>query len=108
MTTAIITHNGQQYVSSFAQVKLSFKNRKGKTVFLPCGFRKIKGEENSYWFLNTGTCLKAVYSDLDIKRDNEYNALPALEHDMIVEVDGEEYKVHINGNFSDAGYLVKV
>lgn len=52
--------------------------------------------------------LKSHYTEKDIAAIERFKTLDAILNDEVVEVDGRRYTLHINGNYSDAGYLIPV
>ena len=67
-------------------------------------------KENKIYILSVGACLKAVYTDADYKETERLASETPLNHGDIIRVKKRQgdYKVHVNGNYSDLGYLVAI
>lgn len=65
-------------------------------------------DEGKIWILQESACLKDKYSEADIAELNRLNAMTPIRDGDVVEVEGQQYKVRIQGDYSDAGYLVKI
>lgn len=66
------------------------------------------GEEEGIYIMQRGACLKAEYTEKDIKERKRLNTMKPLRTGDVVELGGKQYTVKINGDFSDAGRLIPV
>lgn len=66
------------------------------------------GEEEGIYIMQCSACLKAVYTDKDIEERARLNSMTPLRTGDIVELNGKQYTVKINGDYSDAGRLIPV
>jgi hypothetical protein len=62
--------------------------------------------EGRIYIMQKSACLKDHYTDKDMEESARLKAQVPVRHDDIVELQGAQYRVHINGNYSDAGYLI--
>jgi hypothetical protein len=65
-------------------------------------------DDDKIFILQTGSILKSHYTEQDYAEQNAFNALDPLQNGQQVIVNGKNYIVKINGNYSDAGYLVEI
>lgn len=64
--------------------------------------------EDKIWIMSVSPCIKSHYSDADYAETERLNKTLPLNDGDIVRIkgrEGKEYKVHVNGNYSDLGYL---
>lgn len=66
------------------------------------------GKDEGLYIMKRSACLKASYTDADIAEQRRLDAQIPVRNGDIVEVNGQQYKVTILGNYSDAGRLTKV
>ncbi len=67
--------------------------------------------EDKIWIMSVGACIKSNYSDADYAETERLNKTLPLKHGdrvLIKGREGKEYEVHVNGNYSDLGYLVPI
>ena len=64
--------------------------------------------EDKIHVMQKSAMLKSSYTSKDTEERTRLNAMKPLRTDDLVEVDGVKYKVRINGNYSNAGYLIKI
>jgi len=65
-------------------------------------------DDDKIFILQTGSILKSHYTEQDIAEQNAFNNLEALQDGQPVVVNNKNYIVKINGNYSDAGYLLEI
>lgn len=61
---------------------------------------KVKGD-GILWAMQSGSCLKAQYSDKDIAERNRLNTATPVRHSDIVQIEGKQYQTRVLGDFSD-------
>jgi len=67
--------------------------------------------EDKIWIMSVGACIKSHYSDADYAETERLSKTLPLNHGDVVRIRaryGKQYKVHVNGNYSDLGYLVPI
>ena len=68
-------------------------------------------KEDKFWILSTGACIKSHYSDADRSEAKRLSTEKPLQHNDVVRIRGKfgkQYRVHVNGNYSDLGYLIPI
>ena len=68
-------------------------------------------KEDKIWILSIGACIKAVYTDADYAEGERLSNESPLNHGDVVRIRaryGKQYRVHVNGAYSDLGYLVPI
>lgn len=68
-------------------------------------------KEDKIWIMSVGACIKSNYSDADYAETERLNKTLPLNDGDIVRIkgrEGKEYKVVVNGNYSDLGYLERI
>lgn len=66
------------------------------------------GGDEGIYIMKKSACLKAQYSDKDREESARLLAMTPLRTGDIVELNGQQYRVSILGNYSDAGRLKPV
>lgn len=89
-----------------ASFRVAIASRRGERT-ITCYLFNSK-DEGKIWILQEPACLKDKYSEVDVAELARLNAMTPIRNGDIVEVEGQQYKVRIQGNYSDAGYLVKI
>jgi hypothetical protein len=88
-----------------ATFRFAYKGFKGRDC-TGTGYLFYADDVQKIYVLQKSACLKAQYTAEDIaERDRLNNSTPIATGD-VVEVDGKQYTVKINGNYSDAGFLI--
>jgi hypothetical protein len=64
--------------------------------------------DDKIFVMQESACLKSHYSIEDRAELARLNAMTPIRDGDVVEVEGQQYKVKINGDYSDAGYLIKL
>ena len=67
--------------------------------------------EDKIWIMSVGACIKSHYSDADYGGTERLSKTLPLNHGDVVRIKkrgSKEYSVHVNGNYSDLGYLVPI
>jgi hypothetical protein len=67
--------------------------------------------EDKIWIMSVGACIKAVYTDADRAEGERLSRELPINHGDIVRIkgrDNKEFSVHVNGAYSDLGYLVPI
>ena len=67
--------------------------------------------EDRIHILSVGACIKSHYTDADYAEGERLSKVLPLNHGDIVRIKGrfgKEYKVHVNGNYSDLGELLPI
>jgi hypothetical protein len=77
----------------------------GKRPDLTCYVFTDK-EEETVWLMSSVSCLRGSYTAEQTAELDRLNAEPPVKHGDEVLFDGRKYTVHVQGNFSDAGYLI--
>ena len=65
-------------------------------------------KEDVIWIMSVGACIKSHYSDADRAETERLSKYLHLKDGDVVRIKGrhnKEYKVKVNGNYSDLGYL---
>jgi len=78
--------------------------------FSKCYLFEDQGEDKIY-IMSVGACIKAVYTDADYAEGKRLAQETPLNHGDIVRIknkSNKEYKVHVNGNYSDLGELIPI
>lgn len=65
-------------------------------------------DEGVIYVIKQSACLKGVYTAKDAEESARLNATTPVRDGDVVEVEGQQYKVRILGNYSDAGRLQKI
>lgn len=65
-------------------------------------------DHDKIFVMQHAAVLKSHYSEKDVADRERFAALAPIAQGEEVEVDGKRYKLHINGNYSDAGYLIPI
>lgn len=88
--------------NTFAFAYYNHRNmERGGTAYL---FASPK--EGRIYIMQKSACLKDWYTDKDREESARLREQVPVRHGDIVELQGAQYRVHINGNYSDAGYLI--
>lgn len=66
------------------------------------------GDDIGYWIMQHSACIKSHYTAKDYEETARLAAETPVRHGDIVLVGGAEYKVHVNGDYSDCAVLKKV
>jgi len=106
----IVDKNGDKILdrkSEHQELTFNVNHNKGKSK---CYLFEDQAEDKIH-ILSVGACIKAKYTDAD-RAENERlsNEIPLNDGD-IVRIRaryGKQYKVHVNGNYCDLGYLVRI
>jgi hypothetical protein len=61
---------------------------------------KVAGD-GILWAMQSGSCLKAQYSDKDIAERDRLNAATPVRHGDIVQIEGKQYRTRVLGDYSD-------
>ena len=88
-----------------ATFRFAYKGLKGRD-FTGTGYLFFADDVNKIYIMQKSACLKAQYSDADITELDRLNNSTPIATGDVVEVDGKQYTVKINGNYSDAGFLI--
>lgn len=103
MTTLNFKNDAFHHGVSF---RVAIQGRKGERT-ITCYLFNSEDEDKIY-VMQEAACIKSHYSAEDrAERDRLATMTPVRDGD-IVEVEGQQYKVKILGNYSDAGYLIKI
>lgn len=73
---------------------------------LGTGYLFYANDEKKLYIMQKSACLKDYYTDKDREESARLQAQVPVRHGDIVEVEGAQYRVHISGGYSDAGYLI--
>lgn len=65
-------------------------------------------DEGTIYIMKQSACLKDSYTAKDMEESARLNAMTPVRDGDLVLVEGQQYKVKILGNYSDAGRLVKI
>lgn len=65
-------------------------------------------DEGKIYVMQEAACLKSHYSAADHAEFDRLAAMTPVRDGDVVEVEGQQYTVKILGDYSDAGYLVKI
>jgi len=65
-------------------------------------------DEGVIYIMKQSACLKGEYTAKDNEERARLNAMTPVRDGDVVEVEGQQYKVRILGNYSDAGRLIKI
>ena len=65
-------------------------------------------DEGVIYIMKQSDCLKGAYTAKDVGESARLNAMTPVRDGDVVEVEGQQYKVRILGNYSDAGRLQKI
>jgi hypothetical protein len=84
----------------------SYTNRIGCTSRAK-GYLADFGDEGIY-IMKTSLCLKDSYTEKDMEEAARLHAMKPVRNGDVVLYNGQEYKVSILGNYSDAGRLTKI
>lgn len=87
--------------------KVEYKGHKGRPHFITAYLFNDE-EGGKIYIMQKSACLKSHYTDKDREEQDRLRKQTAVKDGDTVTVNGETYKVKILGNYSDAGYLVKV
>lgn len=60
------------------------------------------------WIMQVSACIKSSYSEADIQESERLRIETPVKHNDIVEIEGKQYRVHVNGDYSDLGKLYAV
>ena len=72
-------------------------------------FKDYKKEgDGIYWVMQCSAMLKAEYTAKDNEERDRLNSMEPLDKDEVVLIDGNQYKFHYLGNYSDCGYFEPV
>lgn len=71
------------------------------------GYVADYGDEGIF-IMKKSACLKSSYTQKDMEETARLNAMEPVRNGDVVLFNGQEYKVKILGNFSDAGRLTKI
>ena len=82
-----------------------FKNHRGQEC-VTTGYLFYSKQNNTTYIMQTAACLKDHYTDKDHEENARLKAQVPVRHGDTVQVEGKQYRVHISGNYSDAGYLI--
>jgi hypothetical protein len=83
----------------------TFRLDVGKSVSSTC-YVFTHPKEEKIWILSSGACLQDSYTQEQITERNRLNAETPVKHGDKVNFNGGEYTVHVQGAYSDAGYLI--
>ena len=61
-----------------------------------------------YWVMQCSAMLKDSYTAKDNEERDRLNSMEPLDKDEVVLIDGNQYKFHYLGNYSDCGYFVAI
>ena len=67
--------------------------------------------EDKIWVMSVGACIKSHYSKADYAEGERLSKTLPLNHGDVVRIKtrgSKEYTIHVNGNYSDLGYLVPI
>jgi hypothetical protein len=64
-------------------------------------YQGYQNDDSIYWALQKSGILKGEYSQADIDHRNRLNSETPVKHGDIVQIDNNQYKVRILGDFSD-------
>lgn len=65
-------------------------------------------DEGGIYIMKKSACLKDAYTAKDMEESARLNAMTPVRDGDVVEVEGQQYKVRILGNYRDAGRLQKI
>lgn len=99
--------------------KLKIKN--GNYTDIKCKIKmdKEKVGDGIFWMMQGATVMKSNYTADDYRESEEYKRAEYVEDGEIVEIivfyydedmrfERKQYKVHVNGNYSDAGWFEEI
>lgn len=86
--------------------RVAIQGRKGEHTITCYLFNSE--DEGKIWILQESACLKSHYSVKDHAELDRLAAMTPVRDGDMVEVEGQQYKVKILGDYSDAGYLIKI
>ena len=84
----------------------AFQGRRGEQT--RTGYLFNSKDEGRIYILQGGICIKQVYTQADRDETTRLAAQQPVRSGDTVEVNGKQYQVRINGDFSDAGYLIEI
>ena len=88
---------------------LEIKDRHGDLCNLTCYAHDGRGYEDCQPFINKRpSMIQDVYSDEDRATSTRLATEEPVRHGDIVTLSGKSYRVHVNGNYSDAAKLIDV
>ncbi len=87
-----------------ATFRFAFKGFRG--VSTRTGYLFFADDVNKIYVMQKSACLKSQYSDAEIAELDRLNNSTPIATGDVVEVNGKQYTVKINGDYSDAGFLI--
>tara|TARA_A100001201_G_scaffold143556_1_gene145809 strand:+ start:1639 stop:1986 length:348 start_codon:yes stop_codon:yes gene_type:complete len=93
--------------SEHQELTFNVNHRRG---FSKCYLFEDQAEDRIH-ILSVGACIKAQYTDQDYAEGERLSKELPLNHGDIVQIAGrfgKQYKVHVNGNYSDLGELIPI
>jgi hypothetical protein len=107
---SIYDKNGNEILDRRSErqtISFNVSHNKGKST---CYLFEDQGEDK-IWILSTGSCIKAIYTEADYAEGERLSKELPINHGDIVRIKGrgdKEFSVHVNGAYSDVGYLVPI
>jgi hypothetical protein len=95
-------------IDKFDQVNtfnVEYVGTRGVLRTLTASLRNGGGE---FWALKNSACLKDSYTDADDKERNRLASESPVKNNDVVLINNEQYKVRVNGNYSDCAIFTKV
>jgi hypothetical protein len=95
-------------IDNFDQVNtfnIEYVGTRGVLRTLTASLRESDGE---FWALKNSACLKDSYTDADDQERNRLASETPVKNNDVVLINGKQYKVRVNGNYSDCAIFTKV
>ena len=93
-------------IDNFDQVNtFNFALKDGK---VRKGYIFFANDEQRILVMNGGACLKSHYTEEDYAESARLRAVTPIKTGDIVTVEGKQYTVKINGDYSNAGRLIPI
>lgn len=67
-----------------------------------------KQGDGIYWAMQKSGMLKSTYTEADRAETDRLNSEPVIQNGEIVLIDGEQYKIRVNGDYSDCAMFDKI
>lgn len=95
-------------IDNFDQVNtfnVEYVGTRGILRTLTASLRYCDGE---FWALKNSACLKDSYTDADDQERNRLASESLVKNNDVVLINGKQYKVRVNGNYSDCATFSEV
>lgn len=105
MTRDLIHHNDAFHTAALFNLEVT--DRRG-TYTIRCYAHDGRGYDDKPFINQASAMLKDSYTDEDRATAARLIAEAPVKHGDLVTLSGKTYRVHVNGNFSDAAKLIEV